>query len=385
MDDKESVVDDKESVVDDKESVVDDKESVVDDKESVVDDKESVVDDKESVVDDKESVVDDKESVVDDKESVVDDKESVVDDKESVVDDKESVVDDKESVVDHIEPLHRQEIKPVTPKHSQNASVKKSTFNALVIGVIILVGVTAFLAGSYTSNQDSDQISAEELEEALAKLELRLLQNQLPKNQPQAAPAAAGGVPQTDPIRISIDDDPIIGDPNAAITIIEFSDFQCPFCARFNAQTLPPLMEEYIQQGKVKLVFRDFPIQSIHPNAVPASLAAECANEQGKFKEMHDVLFDNQRQWSDIDTADAVSIFNQYANSMQLDETAFSSCLNNGKYIEEINKDLRDGRSYGVSGTPGFFIGNDQVGYIEIKGAQPFESFKRVIDAQLGT
>ena len=290
-------------------------------------------------------------------------------------------MDDKEDVRDHKEVYH-EEVKPVSPKPGQSISVKKSTFNALVIGIIVLVGITAFLAGSYTSNQDSDQISAKDLDEALAKLELRLLQNQLPSNPPQ--PSGGIAVPQADPIRISIDDDPIIGDPDAAITIIEFSDFQCPFCARFNAQTLPPLMEEYIQQGKVKLVFRDFPIQSIHPNAVPASLAAECANEQGKFKEMHDVLFDNQRQWSDINTADAVSLFKQYANSMQLEETTFSSCLDSGKYLEEINNDLRDGRDYGVTGTPGFFIGNDQVGYVEIKGAQPFESFKKIIDAQLG-
>ncbi len=85
-------------------------------------------------------------------------------------------------------------------------------------------------------------------------------------------------------MKISADNDPIIGDPNAPITIIEFSDFQCPFCARFHTQTLPLILEEYIEQGKVKLVFRDFPIQSIHPNAVPASVAAECANDQGKIQ-----------------------------------------------------------------------------------------------------
>lgn len=277
------------------------------------------------------------------------------------------------------------EVEPVKQESNQKTSVKRSTFNTLIIGVIILVGITAFLAGSYTSGLDSDQISAEELDEALAKLELRLLQNQLPTNQQPPSPSAAiAPTPNTDPVRISIDDDPIIGDPNAPITIIEFSDFQCPFCARFNAQTLPSLLDEYIQQGKVKLVFRDFPIQSIHPNAVPASLAAECANEQGKFKEMHDVLFENQRQWSNIDTVDAVSLFNQYAKNMQLEETVFSSCIDSGKYIEEINNDLRDGRDYGVSGTPGFFVGNDQIGYVEVKGAQPFEAFKTIIDAQLG-
>ena len=119
-------------------------------------------------------------------------------------------------------------------------------------------------------------------------MELKILEKQLPTNQPNL------------PTKISADDDPIIGNPDAEITIIEFSDFQCPFCARFHIQTLPTLMEEYIEKGTVKLVFRDFPIQSIHPNAVPASVAAECANEQGKFKQMHDILFENQNEWNKL-------------------------------------------------------------------------------------
>jgi protein-disulfide isomerase len=130
-------------------------------------------------------------------------------------------------------------------------------------------------------------------------------------------------------------------------------------------------------------VFRDFPIQSIHPNALPASVAAECANEQGKFKEMHDILFEKQNEWNNQEMNKTMLLFNQYASEMQLEQEKFDSCLRNGKYIEEIKKDLDDGRAYGVSGTPGFFIGNDQIGFIELKGAQPFESFKKVIDAQL--
>ncbi len=256
-------------------------------------------------------------------------------------------------------------------KKDQTITVKKSVFNRLIIGIIIAVGVAAFFAGSFMTNMNSNQISEEELNEALSKLELKILQNQLPTNQP------------TVPVKISADNDPVIGDPNASITIIEFSDFQCPFCARFHVQTLPSILEEYIDQGKVKLVFRDFPIQSIHPNALPASVASECANEQGKFKEMHDKLFENQNQWNKQETTDALSLFSQYATEIQLEQEVFDSCLTNGKYIEEIRKDLEDGRDYGVSGTPGFFIGNDQIGFVELKGAQPFDSFKKVIDAQL--
>ena len=82
-------------------------------------------------------------------------------------------------------------------------------------------------------------------------------------------------------------------------------------------------------------------------------------------------------------TADALSLFSQYATEIKLDQEIFDSCIINGKYIDEIQNDLNDGREYGVSGTPGFFIGNDQLGYVELKGAQPFDSFKKVIDAQL--
>ncbi len=257
--------------------------------------------------------------------------------------------------------------------NNKKMSVKKSTFNGLLIGIIILVGTTAFFAGSYTSNLNSNQISVADLDEAMAKLELKLLQNQLPTKQ------------AAEPVKISTDNDPIIGNPNAPITIVEFSDFQCPFCARFHTQTLPSLLGEYIEQGKVKLVFRDFPIQSIHPNALSASVAAECANDQDKFREMHDALFENQNDWNKLKTVDALSLFSQYASVMKLDQESFDSCLNSGKHIPEIQNDLNDGRDYGVSGTPGFFVGNDQIGFVELKGAQPFESFKKVIDAQLNS
>ena len=252
------------------------------------------------------------------------------------------------------------------------ASIKKSTFNGLIIGLIVVVGVAAFFAGSYTSNLSSNQISEEDLEQVIAKLELKILQNQLPTEQPKLT------------TNISADNDPIIGNPDAPITIIEFSDFQCPFCARFYSQTLPLIYEEYIEPGKVKLVFRDYPIQSIHPNAVPAAVASECANEQGKFKEMHDMLFEKQNGWNNQETEDALSLFSQYATKIQLDQERFDSCLISGKYMEEIKKDFDDGQNYGVTGTPGFFVGNDQIGYVQIKGAQPFESFKKIIDSQLG-
>ena len=241
----------------------------------------------------------------------------------------------------------------------------------IIIGIIAAVGVAAFFAGTFFAGMGADQLTEEDLDRAISKLELRLMQDRLPTAEP--AP----------PVPVSADDDPIIGDPNAPITIIEFSDFECPFCARFYEQTLPQLESEYIDQGKVNLVFRDFPLQNIHPNAVAASLASECADDQNKFK-MHDLLFDEQSVWSRQNSTAFVATLSGYAAQIGIDQAAFDSCVTGGTHLEEISKDLQDGQSYGVSGTPGFFIGNEEIGFEELRGAQPYSSFKRIIDLQLG-
>lgn len=262
--------------------------------------------------------------------------------------------------------------------NDKDMHVKKSTVNGLVIALVIAVGVAAFIAGAYTMNiNQGDQITQEDLEEAIDKLELKILQQQLADRQ-QLQPS------QPQVIRISADDDPIIGDPDAPITIIEFSDFQCPFCERFNSQTLPLLHEEYIDKGLVKLVFRDFPIQSIHPNAVITALAAECADDQDAFKGMHDVLFERQKEWSNTASQNMLGVLVGYASEIGINADEFETCVAMGRHVEDIRKDLEDGRAYGISGTPGFYIGNDDIGYVAVQGAQPFEIFKRVIDSQLG-
>jgi len=172
-------------------------------------------------------------------------------------------------------------------------------------------------------------------------------------------------------VQASVDDDPVLGDPNAPVTIIEFSDYQCPFCARFWSQTLPLIKSEYIDTGKVKLVYRDFPLTSIHPMALPAAEAAECVHEQGgdeAYFEYHDVLFENSQFLS-------VEGMKQWAQDLGYD---ISDCLDSGQMRSEVQKDLADGQSYGVTGTPGFLI-NGKL----LSGAQPFPAFQQAIEAEL--
>jgi protein-disulfide isomerase len=174
-----------------------------------------------------------------------------------------------------------------------------------------------------------------------------------------------------EPIEVSADDDSVKGDINSPVEIIEFSDYQCPFCSRFYTDTLPQLEEEYIKTGKVKLIYRDFPLNSIHPQAQQAAEAAECAGEQNKYYEYHNILFENQH------ALDTVSL-KQYALDLKLKTKEFNDCLDSQAMKEEVEKDLEDGISYGVTGTPAFFV-NGKL----LSGAQPFEAFKKIIDEEL--
>lgn len=180
-----------------------------------------------------------------------------------------------------------------------------------------------------------------------------------------------GGSNPTGPIEVSVDDDPVKGNPSSPITIIEFSDFECPFCGKFYEETYSQLISTYVNTGKASIVFRDFPLSSIHPNAQKASEAAQCAFEQGKFWEYHDKLFENQ-QALDVDD------LKQYAKDLRLNALQFDECLDSGKYEEEVLNDVEEGASYGVTGTPAFFI-NGRL----IAGAYPFEEFQKIIEEEL--
>ncbi len=187
-------------------------------------------------------------------------------------------------------------------------------------------------------------------------------------NQPNPTPPS-----EPSQVRASIDDDAVLGDENAPVTIIEFSDYQCPFCERFWSQTLPQIKSQYIDTGKVKLVYRDFPLESIHPMAAPAALAAECVGEQGDeaYFKMHDKIFGNQQALSPDN-------LKQWAKDLGYD---IDNCFDSGQFRSEVQKDLQDATSSGGRGTPYFVImGKDGQG-TPISGAQPFGAFQQAIDA----
>ncbi len=169
---------------------------------------------------------------------------------------------------------------------------------------------------------------------------------------------------------VLLDDDPVQGSAEASVTIVEFADFECPFCLRFFRQTYPLIQERYIDSGKVKVIYRDFPLDA-HPHAQKAAEAAECADEQGKFWEYHDLLFQNQQALS-------VADLKSYARQLGLNPARFDECLDSGKYAEEVKRDRADGISLGVSGTPTFFINGKK-----FIGAQPFSAFEEVIQKAL--
>lgn len=174
----------------------------------------------------------------------------------------------------------------------------------------------------------------------------------------------------TEKVDASPDNDAVLGDVNAPVTIIEFSDFQCPFCERFYTETLPLLKTNYIDTGKVKLIYRDYPLD-FHPMAQKSAEAAECVRAKGGdegFWKYHDQIYENQASLTNDN-------LKKWAKELGYN---IDTCLDSGEKTSEVLKDLSDGESYGVTGTPTFFI-NGQV----IEGAYPYATFQEVIDAEL--
>ena len=245
---------------------------------------------------------------------------------------------------------------------SDDITIKKSTYTRMIFGITAALVVAAFLGGVLVGSMG----------------ETKTVQN-IPQTMPTQIPTQ----PSTDRIAVTTGDSPVLGSSNAPVTMIEFSDFQCPFCSQYFTQTLPAVEKNYIDSGKVKLVFKNMPLENLHPNAKAAAMAAECANEQGKFWDYHNKLFSNQNSWANLSSVNVTSTFKQYALQIGLDTTNFNSCVDSSKYADKVNKDSKDGASYGATGTPTFFIGNDKKGYTKLVGAQPYATFQQALDSEL--
>ena len=171
-------------------------------------------------------------------------------------------------------------------------------------------------------------------------------------------------------VEVAYDSSRVRGNPDAGITIVEFSDFQCPFCLRAY-MTIKGILSKY--DGKVKLAYRDLPLQPIQPGAHGSAEASRCAGEQEKFWEYHDLLFENQDFFGD-------AAFKEYAEILQLDAKQFTTCLESGKFQPQIQEDFQEGIQMGITGTPFFYING-----IPVNGAQPAAVFEKIIEAELAT
>jgi protein-disulfide isomerase len=226
---------------------------------------------------------------------------------------------------------------------------KKKVFTLIIVAVFIFGFVGGYAVGNKNSSTTGGAVTTPELSETFS-------------------------VPN------GADDDGYVGNENAPITIIEFSDYQCPYCRYFYTETYSKIIENYVDTGKVKIVYRDFPL-GFHKAAIPYAMAAECAQDQGYWKEMHDTIYDEQNKVAQ-GTVEYVgdNIVRKWAKDLGMDMTEFNDCFDNEVHLEEIKADQKDALDAGVKGTPAFFIGNDADGYILLSGAQAFEKFQAAIE-----
>jgi protein-disulfide isomerase len=255
---------------------------------------------------------------------------------------------------------------------------------ASALGVALAMSATTGVTPGLAQSEPATKADVDALKGDLDQIqgELETLKRELRAIRDLLARRGAGRQPARAPVvaKVSIDDDPILGRRDAPVTLVEFSDYQCPFCQRFFRNTLPALKSAYIDTGKVRYVFRDYPIDRIHPHARKAAEAANCAGDQGKYWEMHDILFQNQ-------SALTVDGLKSHAGTLGIDMGAFEACLDSGQHADEVQKDFRDGSAAGVRGTPGFFLGKtgdgDAFEGTMIRGAQPFAVFRDLIERLL--
>lgn len=207
----------------------------------------------------------------------------------------------------------------------------------------------------------------------------------IPAQKPSQPQAAAQPDPST-PVKVDISDSPILGDKNAKLTLVEFSDYECPFCKKVYDELLPELKKNYISTGKVRLVYKNLPLP-FHQNAFKEAEAALCARDQGgdiAYFKYHDQIFTKTSGGGTGITLDQLPTL---AKEVGLNATTFQNCLGSGKFKTQVDKDLAEAQRVGANGTPTWFLGkttgSDSVEGTIMVGAQPFSAFKTAIDQQL--
>jgi protein-disulfide isomerase len=234
----------------------------------------------------------------------------------------------------------------------------------------------ALLSAGISAQSTDDRLKA--VEDGLKSL-TTMMTDFMSRMKPPTPPPPVESMPPTE---LSLKGVPLKGASDAKVVLIEFSDFECPFCGQHAKGTYTDIQKQYVSNGKIQYAFRNFPLERMHPSARQAAEAGACANEQGKFWELHDSLFANQKalQLADIQ---------QYAKSAQTDTAKFDTCMTKHLMAERVSEDLTEARRLGLNATPAFVLGELQPnGTVRVTkriiGSHPLEVFQQALDEQLG-
>lgn len=244
----------------------------------------------------------------------------------------------------------------------------------ILVGAALATGLLVF--GNFLRAPAAQAYSLDDIRAAAKQGAQSAIAEELAAAQDSIGPTAPQAQAAQPPVQnIALRSPNVMGNANAKITIIEYSDFQCPYCLQFHQQTYQKIIDQYVKTGKVKLAYKQMPIASIHPMATPAAIASECAADQGKFWEYHDTLFGKLGAGQLDVKAESLTA---YAKGLGLDTDKFQACLKDGAAQARVTSDTQEGSKIGVRGTPTFVI-NGQL----LVGAQPFSAFQQAIDAAL--
>jgi protein-disulfide isomerase len=248
---------------------------------------------------------------------------------------------------------------PTTPPGEVTITVHRWHLYALVMPLIFVIGLGfGYLLRGWLPLSGAASAAAESASRP---------ETSTGDQQPEAEASSASQ--QVIRYDVPVDDDPVLGAEDAPITIIEFSDYECPYCRQWHAEVYSQLIDTYGDQ--IRFVYRDFPLESIHSNAKSAAQAANCAHEQGVFWEYHEMLFSMEQGLGS-------EAYLEYASQLDADQAAFKECIDSGRYQEEVQADFEFAAELGVRSTPTFFVNG-----IAVVGAQPFEIFQQVIESEL--